>query len=76
MEWEQLRSRARQIESSLGKWNFNPFWLENAWKDSVKISIKDAKLVSFSKIGTSDSSLEVEIDQLMVELGKSENLWT
>merc|ERR1739838_26743 len=45
MEWEQSRSRARQIESSL-----------------------DAKLVSFSKIGTSDSSLELEIDQLMIEL--------
>jgi len=46
MEWDELRSRARQIESNL-----------------------DTKLVSFSKIGTSDSSLELEIDQLLIELG-------
>lgn len=39
-------------------------------KTVLKFSEKDAKLVSFSKIGTSDSSLEVEIDQLMIELGK------
>lgn len=45
MEWDELRSRARQIESNL-----------------------DTKLVSFSKIGTSDSSLELEIDQLLIEL--------
>ena len=32
---------------------------------------KDTKLVSFSKIGTSDSSLELEIDQLLIELGKT-----
>lgn len=45
MEWDELRSRARRIESSL-----------------------DTKLVSFSKIGNSDSSLELEIDQLLIEL--------